>query len=78
MERWRQSHSVWPPLQGHSPSLQLPGLWRRAPPARAREGFGRDMLALGSNLSPENGTKTTHQGHLGQGLEGSHGSGGPE
>lgn len=42
------------------------------------KGYRGDMLALGSNLSLENETKATHQGHLGQGLEGSHGSGGAE
>lgn len=37
------------------------------------------MLALCSDLRAENETKTTHQGHEGQGLEASHGSeGGPD
>lgn len=39
-----------------------------------RGGGDGDMLALCSNLTPENKTKTTHQGHLGRGLEASHGS----
>lgn len=75
VERWRgratTPRSMAP--QGHSPALEPPGRWRRAPPAGARGGgYGGDMLALGSNLSPEDGTKTTHQGQLGQGLEGGH------
>lgn len=61
--------------------LPPPQLWLHTPPARARGeavGYGGDMLAPGSNLSPEDETKATHQGHLGQGLEGPRGSGGAE